>query len=137
MIFSYALLTSSLLYEQVCGGVCVYRHTMLMCVHAQSLHRVRLCDPIYCSLPCSSIYGILQPRILEWVAISFSRGSSWPRDWTHISCISYIGKQILYHWVIWEAYNVYICYILSVYINIVYIYIHTYIYWYIILCWEI
>ena len=41
-----------------------------------------------CSLPGSSIHGILQARILEWVAISFSRGSSQPRDWTQVSCIA-------------------------------------------------
>ena len=44
-----------------------------------------LCDPIDCSPPGSSVLGILQARILEWVAISFSRGSSQPRDWTHVS----------------------------------------------------
>ena len=38
--------------------------------------------PVDCSPPGSSVHGILQARILEWVAISFSRGSSWPRDWT-------------------------------------------------------
>ena len=47
-----------------------------------------LCDPVDCSLPGSSIHGILQERILEWVAISFSRGSSRPRDWTQVSCIA-------------------------------------------------
>ena len=36
----------------------------------------------------SSVHGILQARILEWVAIPFSRGSSWPRDWTRVSCIA-------------------------------------------------
>ena len=41
-----------------------------------------------CSSPGSSIHGILQARILEWVAISFSRGSSWPRDRTQVSCIA-------------------------------------------------
>ena len=41
-----------------------------------------------CSLPASSVHGIFQARLLEWVAISFSRGSSWPRDWTSISCIA-------------------------------------------------
>ena len=43
----------------------------------------------------SSVHGISQARILEWVPISFSRGSSRPRDWIPISCI---GRQILYHW---------------------------------------
>ena len=46
-----------------------------------------LCDLVDCSLPGSSIHGILQTRILEWVAISFSRGSSRPRDRTQVSCI--------------------------------------------------
>ena len=44
-----------------------------------------LCDPVDCRPPGSSIHGILQARILEWVAISFSRGSSWPRDRTQVS----------------------------------------------------
>ena len=43
-----------------------------------------LCDPMDCSLPSSSVHGILQARILEWVVIPFSRGSSWPRDWTWV-----------------------------------------------------
>ena len=47
-----------------------------------------LCDPVDCSPPGSSIHGILQARILEWFAISFSRGSSWPRDRTQVSCIA-------------------------------------------------
>ena len=47
-----------------------------------------LCDPMDYSLPSSSIHGILQARVLEWVAISFSRGSSWPGDWTQVSCIA-------------------------------------------------
>ena len=46
-----------------------------------------LCDPVDCSLPGSSVHGILQARILEWVAISFSRGSSRPRN-TQVSCIA-------------------------------------------------
>ena len=47
-----------------------------------------LCDPMDCSLPGSSVCGILQARVLEWVAISFSRGSSQSRNWTQISCIA-------------------------------------------------
>ena len=47
-----------------------------------------LCDPVDCSPPGSSIHGILQARILVWVAISFSRGSSPPRDWTQVSHIA-------------------------------------------------
>ena len=47
-----------------------------------------LCDPTDCSLPGSSLHGILQASVLEWVAISFSRGSSRPRDRTLVSCIT-------------------------------------------------
>ena len=53
----------------------------------KSLSRVRLYDPVDCSLPGSSVHGILQARILEWVTISFSRGSSRPRDQTLVSRI--------------------------------------------------
>ena len=55
-----------------------------------------LWDPMDCSLPGFSVHGILQARVLEWVTISFSRGSSQPRNWTHISCVSCIGGRILY-----------------------------------------
>ena len=44
------------------------------------------CDPVDCSLPGSSVHGILQTRILQWVAISFSKESSWPRNQTQVSC---------------------------------------------------
>ena len=44
------------------------------------------------------VHGILQARILEWVAISSSRASSWPRDQTHVSCISCINRWIPYYW---------------------------------------
>ena len=53
-----------------------------------------LCDPMDCSLAGSSVHGILQARIPEWVVIPFFRGSSQPRDQTHIFGI---GRQILYH----------------------------------------
>ena len=47
-----------------------------------------LCDPMDCSPPGSSVLGNSQARTLEWTAIFFSRGSSWPRDQTWISCIA-------------------------------------------------
>ena len=47
-----------------------------------------LCDPMDCSPSGSSVHGILQARILEWVAISFYRGSSQPKDQTQVSCIA-------------------------------------------------
>ena len=56
-----------------------------------------LCTAMDCSPPSSSAHGFSQVRILEWVAISSSRGSSCPRDWTHISFVPCVGRQILYH----------------------------------------
>ena len=67
----------------------------LLMKHAQSLSHAWLCNPMGCSPPGSSVHGILQVRTLEWVAISFCRGSSWPRDRT---CVSWTGRWILYHW---------------------------------------
>ena len=81
---------------------------IMKCCHAQSLSSVWLCDLMGCSLPDSSVHGLLQAKIVEWVAISFSRESSRPRDGTHVSCVSCISRQI------------YIC---------VYIYIYIYIFY--------
>ena len=55
-----------------------------------------LWEPIDCSPPSSSVHVIFQVGILEWVAISFSRRSSWSKDWMHISYVSYIGRWILH-----------------------------------------
>ena len=60
-----------------------------------------LCDPTDCSPPGSSVQGILKARILEWVAISFPKGSFRPRDWSCVSCSA--GRQTLYHWATREA----------------------------------
>ena len=54
----------------------------------KSLGRVQLCNPMDSRLPGSSVHGIFQGKILDWVAVSFSRGSSWPRDQTQVSCIA-------------------------------------------------
>ena len=59
-----------------------------------------LCDPMDCSPPGSSIHGILQARVLEWGAISFSRGSSWPRDQTQVSRIAGWCFNL---WATWKA----------------------------------
>ena len=72
------------------------------CTHNQLLHRGWLFVIPWTSPSGSSVHGIFQARILEWVAISYSRGSSQPRDWTHISCISCIGRWILYRCATWE-----------------------------------
>ena len=58
---------------------------------------VQLCDSVDHSLAGSSAHGILQASILEWVAMPSSRGSSRPRDQTHVSYISCISRQVLYH----------------------------------------
>ena len=55
-----------------------------------------------CSLSGSSVYGILQARILEWVVIPFSRESSWPKDWTQIS---YIAGRFFTIWITWGAHK--------------------------------
>ena len=70
-----------------------------------SVSRVWLCDPLDCSPPGSSVHEIYQARILEWVVISFSKESSQLRDWTHISHVSWIGRQILYHWATWKTFQ--------------------------------
>ena len=68
------------------------------CMCAKTLQsRPILCNPIDCSPPGPSVHKILQARRLEWVALPSSTESSQPRDWTCISFISSIGRQVLYH----------------------------------------
>ena len=74
-----------------------------MCSVSQSCPT--LWDPLGCSPPGSSVPGISQVKLLVWVAISFSRGSSWPRGWTCVFCI---GRWIIYHWTTWEALSCFI-----------------------------
>ena len=70
----------------------------LGCMQVKSLQLCpNLCDPMDCSLPGSSVHGILQAGILKWVAVPSSRGSSRPGDQTHISYVSCIGRWVLYH----------------------------------------
>ena len=72
-----------------------------MCSIAQSC--LILCDLMDCRLPGFPVHEFFQARILEQVAISYSWGSSWPRGQTQVSCVSCIGRRILYHCAIWEA----------------------------------
>ena len=81
----------------------------LVWVYAQS--RPTLWDPMDYSLPDSSVHGIFQAEVLELVVISSSRGSSWSKDRTPISCVSCIGKWILYHCTIWEVQWLSYCYL--------------------------
>ena len=80
--FYSARLTKNIAYVTVCSVVSTLR------------------DPMHRSPPDSSVHGISQASILEWVAIPFSRGSSRPRDQTRVSCIS---RKMLYHCATWEA----------------------------------
>ena len=68
-----------------------------MCVLLSYFSRVR-CNTMNYSQPGSSVHGLLQARILEWVAMLSSRGSSRPREGTHVSYVSCIGRRVLYHW---------------------------------------
>ena len=83
--------------------------SLLLLLLLSCFSRVWLCKPMGCNPSDSTAHGILQARILEWVTISSSRGSSWPRDQTHISCISCISRQILYHCTTWEAQPIQYC----------------------------
>ena len=79
-----------------CPHSCVRAKAVRVCVctrvHAKLLQSCStLCNPMDCSPPVSSVHGILQARILEWVAKPSSRGSSQPRDQTHISYVSCIA----------------------------------------------
>ena len=76
--------------------------------------RVWLCNPMDCSLPGSPISGILQARILEWVSMPSSRGSSQLWDRTHVSYISCIDRWVLYHqYHLGSLFSLYYCKILS------------------------
>ena len=62
-------------------------------------------NPMNCSLPGFSVHEVFPGKILEWVGISSSRGSSWPRDWTRVSGVSCSGRRFFTHCVIWEAWK--------------------------------
>ena len=88
-----------LLYIRHYGGLMYWTGEIRpACMYAKLLSScLTLCDPMDCNPSGSSVHGILQARIPEWVATPSSRGSSQPRDRTHVSCISCIGRWILYH----------------------------------------
>ena len=82
---------------------------VLMCESEVAQSCLTLCDPMDCSPPGFSVHGIFQARVLEWVAISFSRGSSWPQDRTKVSCIAgrhftlWATREAQYSWNIKKA----------------------------------
>ena len=96
-VFLFSCLTSCFTYCEICCSV--HRMAMsslwiVLCLVAQSCPT--LCysmDYVACQAPLSM--GILQARILEWVAMPSSRGSSRPRDWTHVSCVACIAGRFI------------------------------------------
>ena len=86
------------------GSVVLFR---VVCVHARVLQSCpTLCDPMDHGSPGSSVWGILQARSLEWVAMPSSKGSSWPRDQTNVFNVSCIGSP-------WEAHYLVLLLLLS------------------------
>ena len=73
-----------------------------------------LCDPMDCSLPGPSVHGILQARTQEWVANSFSRGISWPRNWTQVSSIT--GRYFT-DWAMREVRAFYFLWYVQIFVN--------------------
>ena len=72
----------------------------IVCAHVHASVVSNSLQPVDCSLPSSFVHGFLQARILEWVDMPSSRGSSWLRDQTHISCIE---SRFFTHCATWEA----------------------------------
>ena len=86
----------------------ILRYWGLVVVVVWSLSPVWFRDPMHCSPPGSSVHGISQARTQEWVAISFSRRSSWPRNWTQVSCIAggFLTNESKYwSYQFWEGHN--------------------------------
>ena len=106
VLYSRFLLVIYFIYNSLYMSIPISRFIpplALSPLHSVTQSCLTLCDPMDCSLLGPSVHGISQARILEWVATSYSRGSSRPRDRTCVSCVSCIGRRILYHWAIREA----------------------------------
>ena len=87
-------------YMYICVCIYIYIYSIMCKIDSQCIHTctvAQLCptlsNPMVCSPPGSSVHGIIPARILEWVAISSSRGSSPPRDQTSVSCSFCTGRQ--------------------------------------------
>ena len=95
--------------------ICIYIYNWItLCILETEHYKLTMCvlshvqlfvTPWTCSSPGSSVHRIFQARILKWSAISSFRRSSWPRDRTHVSCVSCNGTWILYHWAPLAAIN--------------------------------
>ena len=98
IIFKGKELEKEYTYKHISVFISYLSIYLCACVHTQLC--LTLCNPMDCSPPGFTDYGIFQARILGPVAISSSRGSSQDRDWTHVSCT---GRMIHYHSATWEA----------------------------------
>ena len=90
---SSQILWSNLCWYSIEPPVILYEWSCVL----SHFSRPTLCYPMDCSPLGSSLHGIVQVRLLKWVAMPFCSGSSWPRAWTHVSCVSYIGRKVLYY----------------------------------------
>ena len=95
--------TPGLLYTFQNSIICRFSFSFLAPCGMRAQLCLTLCDPVECSPPGSSVHGILQARVLEWVAISFSRGSSPPRDRTSISYVSWLAGGFFTTSATWEV----------------------------------
>ena len=86
-------------YWSLSFSISLFHDWLLACCLVAKLCRT-LCD---CRPTDSSVHGIFQERILEWVAISYFIGSAWPNDTTYISGVSWIARKILYRCTTWEV----------------------------------
>ena len=102
-LYFFALFTREGFLVSPCYSLYIVPNMLCMCARSVAQSCLTLCNPMHCSPPGSSVHGVFQARILEWVAISYSIGSSWSRDWTHVSWVSCIVSQILYHCATWQA----------------------------------
>ena len=95
-------ISDDLVFKHVTGNWLIHACNFLKAIFKLLVTQscLTLCDPMDCGPPGSSVHGILQARILEWVAIPFFRGTSRPRDRTLVSCIA--GRFFIV-WATWEA----------------------------------
>ena len=96
----WATFTSIIVLQCCVGFCCTIRESAVCACTPRHCSRVWLCSSMDCSLSGSSVHGILQARILKWVARPSSRGSRGHWDWTNISCIA---GGFFTHWATWEA----------------------------------
>ena len=107
VLFGKCLNVCYLKWKHVCVSLCV---CVCVCVHVCSVAQwcPTLCNLTKCSRPGSSVHGIIQARILEWVAMPSSTGSSWSMDRNHVSCIPELAGGFFTTGATWEAPCMYI-----------------------------